>query len=137
MKQLEKNIMHSFKLVKKDIIQMQEKIIMLSQAQERIMEMLNELKANDVTIYNKAKELKRDIEQNKKRLSSKPTTRTIIRTIKAPAKRKPVEFIASKQSHKFHRKSCPFAKNIKPKHKIIFKSKTKALNEGFKACKCI
>lgn len=137
MNQLEKNVMHSFKLAKRDIILLQEKVIMLSQAQERIMEMLNTLKANNINLYNRTKEVSREIELNKSALRSRPAPKTVIRTVKKVVKRKPVEFVASKTASKFHRKTCPFAKNIKPKHKIVFKSKVKALNEGFKACKCI
>ncbi|NTV24009.1 MAG: hypothetical protein HGA85_06605 [Nanoarchaeota archaeon] len=46
-------------------------------------------------------------------------------------------YIGSDTSMKFHDSICPFAKNIKPKNKINFKSKTKALNLGYKACNCI
>jgi hypothetical protein len=46
-------------------------------------------------------------------------------------------YVASKAGKKFHVKSCPFAKNIKPKSKITFKSKNDALNKGYKPCNCI
>ena len=46
-------------------------------------------------------------------------------------------FVAPKEGKIFHVPNCPFALNIKPKHKIYFKSKNKALNAGFKPCRCI
>jgi len=46
-------------------------------------------------------------------------------------------FLASKEGKKFHTVNCPFAQNIKPKFKVTFKSKVKALNIGYKACSCI
>lgn len=47
------------------------------------------------------------------------------------------EFVASKNGGKFHRKTCPYAKNIKPKDQVKFGTKNSALNKGYKACKCI
>ena len=46
------------------------------------------------------------------------------------------EFIASKTGQKFHIKNCPFAKNISKENRISM-SKRIALNQGFKACKCV
>ena len=50
---------------------------------------------------------------------------------------KTTNFVAAKGGKKFHRPSCPFAKNILPKKKLVFKSKDAALNNGFKECKCL
>ncbi|MBS3074551.1 hypothetical protein J4447_03815 [Candidatus Pacearchaeota archaeon] len=50
---------------------------------------------------------------------------------------KSTKFVAARGGKKFHHPSCPFAKNILPKKKIIFKSKETALNNGYKECKCL
>jgi hypothetical protein len=50
---------------------------------------------------------------------------------------KSTSFVASKNGGKVHRTSCPFAKNILPKMRIIFKTKDTALNNGYKECKCL
>jgi methylphosphotriester-DNA--protein-cysteine methyltransferase len=55
---------------------------------------------------------------------------------KSVKKAKHTHYLASKTGKTFHVKNCPFAKNIRPKSKIIFKTKTKALNKGYKPCKC-
>jgi len=46
-------------------------------------------------------------------------------------------FVAAKGGKKFHRPSCPFAKNILPKQKVTFKTKDAALNNGYKECRCL
>jgi len=83
----------------------------------------------------KIKEIKRRKRRIvKKKIVKKPKVRTIVKTVvKKPKK----TYIASKEGEIIHEKNCPFAKNIMPKSKIVFKSKTKALNEGYKACSCI
>ncbi len=50
---------------------------------------------------------------------------------------KSTSFIAAKDGKKFHRPSCPYAKNILPKKRLVFKTKDSALNNGFKECKCL
>lgn len=65
---------------------------------------------------------------------SKPATKTVVVNT---TKKHTTEFIASKNGGKFHRKSCPYGKNIKPKDRVTFKAKATALNKGYKACKCI
>jgi methylphosphotriester-DNA--protein-cysteine methyltransferase len=56
---------------------------------------------------------------------------------KTGAKRAKKIYVAPKDGKTFHLDNCPFAKNIKPKNKRSFSSKTKALNEGFKPCDCV
>ena len=63
-------------------------------------------------------------------------TKTTKKTTKA-TKKASVDFIASKNGGKFHRRTCPYGKNIKPKDRVSFKSKDAALNKNYKACKCI
>lgn len=45
------------------------------------------------------------------------------------------KYVASKNSDKFHKKSCSYAKKIKAKNKITFKSKLQAKKLGYKPCK--
>lgn len=61
MKQFEINVMQSFSLAKKDIIQLQTKVIELSQNQQRILEILTEVERtlNDVKNASKPKTTKR------------------------------------------------------------------------------
>lgn len=45
------------------------------------------------------------------------------------------KYVASKNSNKYHKKSCSYAKKIKSKNKITFKSKSQAKKCGYKPCK--
>ncbi len=122
MKQIELNVIESFRRVKSDIIQLQQQVIDLSKNQERIMRVIMATKSKEAKIEKKVSSLKR-----------KPTKTKI----KVVTKKHTTEYVASKTGKKFHIKQCPFAKNIHPKSKIIYKSKVKALNEGYKACDCV
>jgi hypothetical protein len=144
MKQIEKNVIDSFRLAKSDMIKLQSKVIEMSQTQERIVEFIKELKASGIEL----KQLVKDNKSNKELCKPKTITRTktvikkvpvvrtktIIKKVHTHAKK---VYVASKDSKKFHITSCPFAQNIKPKSKIRFKSKVKAFNEGLKPCKCV
>ena len=68
--------------------------------------------------------------------NNKPTINELSKAYK-DSKEKTRHVRTSKTGKKFHIEACPFAKNIKPKYKIRFKSKTKALNEGYKPCNCV
>ncbi len=46
-------------------------------------------------------------------------------------------FVASKKSNKFHIPECPFAKNILPENRVVFKSKEEAIDAGFEPCRCV
>jgi hypothetical protein len=46
-------------------------------------------------------------------------------------------FVASKTSNKLHATKCAYAKNIKPKNKLVFDNKNFALDKGFKTCACV
>ena len=127
MNQLERNVIESFRLAKSDIIKLQNRIIELSQNQKRIIEQIDSLRTKEALLGEKLREITLG------RLS-KPVEKTIVKTVaKAPKK----VFVGSKQGTKFHLDNCPFAQNIKPKTKIVFDSKTKALNQGYKPCQCI
>ena len=129
MNQLEQNIINSFRLAKSDIIRLKSEIIKLSQTQEKLVESIEEMKAYELKLYHKIREFEI-------KLASKPVlkTQTITQTV---VKRANKDYVAPKGGKKFHVTSCPFAQNIKPKNKVSFKSKTKALNEGYKPCKCV
>jgi phage-related protein len=134
MEQIEENVMHSFKLAKRDIIRLQQDYTELSQTQERLMEMLNNMSSNSLTVLHKIRELET-------RLAQKPAvhTKTIVKRIvsKAAAKHVKKTYVASKTGKSIHNKHCPFAQNIKPKSKIVFRTKAKALNKGYKLCDCL
>ena len=69
-----------------------------------------------------------------KKVKKVPKIRTIVKTVvKKPKK----IYVASKSGKTVHEKICPFAKKIIPKSRVKFKSKTEALNKGYKACSCI
>ncbi|MBU0470606.1 MAG: hypothetical protein KJ984_03970 [Nanoarchaeota archaeon] len=70
----------------------------------------------------------------KKRAKEAVKVRTIIQRI---LKRPKEIYVAAKDGKILHIKECPFAKKIREESRIIFKSKTKAFNEGYKACSCI
>ena len=109
--------MNSFRLAKKDIIKLQNEVIETNQTQKKLIAKLDSLAA---------------------KLSKAPKTvqktKTIVKTVSKHAKKK---FVASKEGKKFHMTHCPFALNIKPKSKVIFKSRDTALNNGYKPCKCV
>ena len=140
MRQIEENVINSFKLAKRDIIQLQNRVIELSQTQERVMEFIDELKSSGIKLTNLVRESKnskpKTITRTKTVIKKVPVnkTRTIIKTVHTHAKK---VFVGSKDGKKFHVESCPFAQQIKPKSKIRYHSKVKALNDGRKPCKCI
>ena len=56
-----------------------------------------------------------------------------VKTVKTKTK----SYVAAKEGNKFHIPECPYAKNIKPKSKMTFKTKDSALNKGYKPCSCV
>ena len=119
MEQVEKNVITSFDLAKKDIIALRNKMAELVEVQEFLLRKVSKLGYKPVS------------EAKPKTITK---TRTIVKTVtKAPKK----IFVASKEGKSFHLKTCPFAQNIKPKTKVVFKTKNAALNKGYKPCKCI
>jgi predicted TIM-barrel fold metal-dependent hydrolase len=123
MDQLEQNIVNSFRLAKSDIIKLQTAVIELSQGQEKLIELIENLKIKQLKLEEKLKGKK----------ENKPDV-TIIKTSRRSGKK---IYVSSKTGNKFHIAHCPFAQNIKPKSRIVFKSKDAALNKGFKPCKCV
>lgn len=114
MNPIEKNIIYSFNLAKRDIMGLQQNVVDLAKNQSELKLEIHELR-KEIAKLTKKKE---------------PKTKTV-------TTRKKANFIASKTGSKFHNESCPFGKNIKPKMKLNFNSKTKALNKGLKPCNCV
>lgn len=123
------------------------KIVSLKEGQAKITEKMFEFSQRLRAIEAAASNLEmKNIATNQKIEKVKKTAK---KTAKRPVKKiqkvkvikkvvkKATKFVASKTGKKFHVENCIFAKNIKPKSKKIFKSKTAALNQGFKPCHCV
>ncbi len=130
MNQIEKNIIKSFELVKKDIRDLEDKLNSLVGSQGRIKKTLGELNERELQLYKNLQKMKA-VKPKKSRAKPKPKKKVIAK------KKHHTIYVAPKEGKKFHLKNCPFAQNIKPKNRIVFKSKTKALNKGFKPCECV
>jgi len=144
MNQIEKNIIYSFSLAKSDIMKIQRDLLQLSQVQKNMISLLDGIKNDKVKLNAKIRELELKLKQNKAKAVPKPKTKPkkvvkVVKVVKKVVKSKPRKqtFVASKTGKSFHTRNCPFAKNIHPKRKVIFKTKDKALNEGYKPCDCI
>lgn len=139
MLKIEERIIHSFRHAKNDIMKLQNDFILLSQTQERIMEMIDQLRANDAKILEKLeKSAKNKVKVAKSKPKAKKTSsKAKTKVVRVVSKRAKKTFVATKGGKKFHVEKCPYALNIKPKHKVRFNSKVKALNEGYKPCKCV
>jgi hypothetical protein len=125
MRQLELNIIESFRRAKSDIIRVEQQIIDLRRKQDELFNIILEAKDKEGKLSQKVTSLK-----------SGKTTK-VVKKVKVIGKAAPKHYVASKEGKKFHILECPFAKNIKPKSKVNFKSKTKALNDGYKPCSCV
>ena len=121
MKQFEHNVINSFSLAKADITTLYANVKFILKQLEEIKFENQELKE---MLYKKTTVKVR--KASNKRIAEK--------IIKKTVKKK---FIGSNSSNKVHNGKCPFAQNIKPKNKVSFASKVKALNEGYKLCKCL
>jgi len=122
MNQLEKNLVASFNLVREDVINLKSEMAALKQTNQHLNEVLRDTRRQEKQLY-----------QRVKTLSQKKTSKVVKKVLVTAQK----TFVASKTGKKVHNSSCPFAKNIKPKKKMVFKSKAKALNKGFKSCECL
>jgi chromosome segregation ATPase len=145
--QIEQNVMNSFRIAKRDIIMLQSELISLRQEHEELLNKLADIEADVASVESKNELANSDadsrlstVESNSRWLISRlneqrKAVASHVSHMKAPARRK--TYLASKKGKKFHVKNCPFSQNIKPKTKIIFKTKAKAFNKGYKACSCI
>jgi hypothetical protein len=132
MNQLELNVVESFRLAKGDIIHLQATLTELSQKQEELMERIDDLRVKEANLYQSLQVLR-----IKKSTAPKAKTRTVVKKVVVHAKKAKKLWVASKTGKSVHERNCPFAKNIKPKMKVVFKTKTRAFNKGYKACDCI
>ena len=116
-KQIESNVIESFQLAKKDISLLSEQLIQLKEEVARL----------KISRYEVSRKL--DLITSKRKVSKKRTTKKTVSVSK--------KFVASKLGKKVHNPNCFFATNIDKKNRLIFNTKTKALNEGFKLCSCL
>ena len=107
-KKLDSKIRHAFILAKRDIYDLRAAIKM----QQDVIKKLSESQ----------KILLIKIE----RLESKKTTNTV--TTKTVRINK--TFVGAKTTLRVHSEDCPFGKNINPKNRVKFRTKTKAFNEA-------
>jgi hypothetical protein len=135
---LEKNIRESFRLAKTDILRLEQaiddinlKIHELEDKHVHNKEKIEKIKNGKTKFYTSIKKKK----ANKK--SKKAKVKVKVVKIKSVAKKTKKKFVASKDGKKVHDVNCVFAKNIQPKKRIYFASKTKALNKGLKPCACL
>ncbi len=119
---VEDNLRTSFRMVREDVIRIQRKILNMEQREAQIVRILKRIDTNDHELSSKLKKIE-SLLKNPVIKTTKSTKRTT--------------FIAPKKGKSFHKTNCPFAKNIKPKNSLKFKSKNVALNAGFKPCKCV
>ncbi len=121
MNSIDENLRTSFRMVREDVIRLQRKILNMEQREAQIVRILKRIDTDKHNLTSKLKKIES--------LLKKPS--------KTTKKAKKSTFIAPKKGKKFHKTNCPFAKNIKPKNSIKFKTKNAALNSGLKACKCV
>jgi len=139
--QLETNLYESFKRVKSDVVQLSNEINKLSMTVSKVVSDLG--KKNDkvdvvaVKVADLDKYFKQHMNLVHKGLNAKPKTVIVERVKKVTAKHKKKTYVASETGKKFHLTNCIFAKNIKPKSMIKFKSKNAMLNKGYKPCACV
>ncbi|MFH2021450.1 MAG: hypothetical protein ABIJ34_08620 [archaeon] len=69
--------------------------------------------------------------------ASKPVQKTVEHRVVVKRTAVKKSYVGAKTSLKVHDEHCPFAKNIKPKNKVIFATKGKAFNKGFSPCDCL
>jgi hypothetical protein len=122
MNQFEENVIKSFSLAKADITELFNHV-------RFILNQVEELKKENVELKSKVNALSKKPKRKVTVKTNKKTASKIVRTKK--------KFVSAKGSKKVHDSKCPFAQNIRPKNKLVLSSKVKALNEGYKLCKCL
>jgi predicted nucleic acid-binding Zn-ribbon protein len=139
---LENNLYESFTKVKSDIIKLNTEINKVAVALTKLSEEQTKLSDRMSEKFSKIVDSQAKVNtavavlKNKKEAPQK----VIIREKKVVANKtspKKQHYVASKTGKKFHVGNCIFAQNIKPKSKIIYKSKITALNDGYKSCDCV
>jgi hypothetical protein len=149
MEQLEKNIIYSFGLAKKEIGGLKQNVTILNESNQKMIAGMEDMRIEIEDLKRKVLALSLKLESEKKTIvvkeapsqekvkvikvsAPKTLTKTVVR-VQRPKK----TFIASKTGKKFHMPTCIFTKNIKPKMMLKFKSKKAAMNRGYRACDCI
>lgn len=117
---LERNVIASFQNARSDI--------------HNLYEHTNFILQQLTLLKNENKRLSKEITELNNKIRKTKTVKVIRSNGNSKKSKKYVAAIGSK---KFHETNCPFAKNIKPKNKVQLKSKNAALNQGYKACKCV
>ena len=105
----ESNVINSFRKIKEEMLELKNEILNIAESQEKVDFLVDELRNENKT-------------QNK-----------VISKVKGRTK----DFVAAKAGKKFHIPACPYAKNIKPKYQVKFKTRNSALNKGYKPCNCV
>lgn len=121
--ELEQNVITSFQLVKGDMKRLFENT-------KFILEQIEELKAEN-------RKLREQLSRNPavKVVSVPAEKKTVTRRVTKARQMK--NFVASKTGKKVHSPNCLHAQNISKENKVIFTTKTKALNAGYKLCSCL
>jgi septal ring-binding cell division protein DamX len=135
-KTLENNVKQSFSNTKTDVTELKNQMKQVSEAIKQINANIAKLGENQKVLMTKitdAAKIPFPEPVKTETVVEKSIIVTPAKAQKAPAK----EFIASSASYKLHDPVCPFAKNIKPMNKVVFKTKAKALNLGYKLCDCM
>jgi len=140
-KQLETNLYESFKRVKSDVIQLSNEINKLSMSLSKVIGDVGKNRDKIDIAATKAADLDKYFKQHvaalHKNANVRPKTVVVERVKKVVAKHKKKTYVASETGKKFHLTNCIFAKNIKPKSLVKFKSKNAMLNKGYKPCACV
>ncbi len=119
-------LLDAFNKVKRDVHTLKD---LARNQNERIAALQNNEKALLVRI----RKLETEIDKlNSKKSQVKVVEKVVKKTV--PRKRK---YYGAKTSMKLHDEDCPFAKNIKPENKVVFRSKVKPFNMGYEACTCL
>ena len=110
MQNIEKNTIKSFKLVKDDV---------------------NSLKSEVSKLRIEIASLKLEV------ISLRSSSKVRVKELPSlPVKLAKKSYVSSQTSKRFHIDDCPFASQIKSSNIVRFDSKSKALNEGLKPCRC-
>ena len=140
-KQIETNLYGSFKRVKSDVVQLSNEINKLSMTLSKVVGDLGKKNEKVDIVAVKVADLDKYFKQHMnlvhKGLNVKPKTVVVERVKTVSAKHRAKIFVASETGKKFHLTNCIFAKNIKPKSLVKFKSKNAMLNKGYKPCACV
>lgn len=134
---LESNLYDSFNRVKSDILRLNAEINKLNSAAKSIVEAQSKQNERIDAIYAKLAAVAQYATRPVQKPVQQPVKTVVVERVKVKqAKHKSAKFVASKTGKKFHVPNCIFAKNIKPKMRIVMHSKDAMLNKGYKPCEC-